>query len=231
MKRFYKQASVADEAGGYGVRLDGRVVRTPGRAALAVPALALAQRIAREWDEQGEDIDPRTMRFTGLANVAIDRVAPDAAAFAAGISVFGESDLLCYRAGEPAPLVARQAERWDPLLEWARQRYDVSFTIVTGIMHAPQPEETLARLRAAVASYSPFILAGLSPIVSLTGSLVASLALVEGAAEPGAVWDAAQLDELWQAELWGEDALAAETRVQKRAEFDDCVEFCRLVKG
>lgn len=231
MKRFYKDVTTAAEEGGHGIRLDGRPVRTPGRAPLAAPTLVLAERIAREWAEQGQEIDPRTMRFTGLANAAIDRVAPDPVAFAAGIAVFGESDLLCYRASEPPPLVERQAELWDPLLDWAARRYDVHFNVVAGVMHAAQPEATLERLRAAVSSYSPFILAGLSPIVSLTGSLVASLALLEGAADAGAIWAAAQLDELWQAEMWGEDALAAQTRAQKRAEYDDCVTFCTLARN
>ena len=230
MKRFYKDVTTAAEDAGYGIRLDRRPVRTPGRAPLVVPTLTLAERIAREWAEQGEEIDPRAMRFTGLANAAIDRVAPDPAAFAAGIAAYGESDLLCYRADGPAPLVARQAERWDPLLDWAARRYDVHFTLVTGVMHVAQPEATLERLRAAVAVHSSFILAGLSPIVSLTGSLVAGLALLEGAADAGSVWDAAQLDELWQIEMWGEDALAAQNRAQKRAEYDDCVTFCILAR-
>ncbi len=230
MKRFYKDVTTAAEDAGYGIRLDRRPVRTPGRAPLVVPTLTLAERIAREWAEQGEEIDPRAMRFTGLANAAIDRVAPDPAAFAAGIAAYGESDLLCYRADGPAPLVARQAERWDPLLDWAARRYDVHFTLVTGVMHVAQPDATLERLRAAVAVHSSFILAGLSPIVSLTGSLVAGLALLEGAADAGSVWDAAQLDELWQIEMWGEDALAAQNRAQKRAEYDDCVTFCILAR-
>lgn len=231
MKRFYKEVTVAPEAGGHGIRLDGRPVRTPGRAPLTVPTLPLADRIAREWREQGEDIDPRAMRFTGLANAAIDRIAPDPAAFAAGIAAYGESDLLCYRASEPAPLVERQAETWDPLLQWAQHRYDIGFVIVTGVMHSPQHAETLERLATAVTSLPPFLLAPLSPIVSLTGSLVASLALVEGAFSAGTVWNAAQLDELWQTEMWGEDMLAAQTRAAKRAEFDDCVEFLERARG
>lgn len=230
MKRFYKDVTVVAENGGYAIRLDDRPIRTPGQASLLAPTVILAQRIAREWAEQGEDIDPREMRFTGLANAAIDRVAPDHAAFGAGIAAYGESDLLCYRAAEPPPLVERQSAIWDPLLDWASHRYDVHFTIVTGIMHQPQPETTLDRLRAAVSSHSSFLLAGLSPIVSLTGSLVAGLALLEGAADAGAIWDAAQLDELWQAEMWGEDALAAQIRAQKRAEYDDCVTFCALAQ-
>ncbi|MBK5265007.1 MAG: ATPase [Alphaproteobacteria bacterium] len=229
MKRFYKQASVAPEEGGHGVRLDGRPIRTPGRALLVAPTLELAEHIAQEWADQGEEIDPATMRLTGLANAAIDIVAPDPAKFAAGIAAYGESDLLCYRANGPDALVARQSASWDPLLEWAGRRYDITFNSVAGIMHVPQPPATLDRLCTAVTSHSPFILAGLSPLVSLTGSLVASLALIEGAFDSPAIWDACQLDELWQTEMWGEDALATQILAQKRAEFDDCGNFCRLV--
>src|SRR3546814_20357996 len=110
------------------------------------------------------------MRFTGLANAAIDRIMPDPASFAAGIHVYGERDLLCYRADAPAALVARQAAALDPLLDWAAQRYDVHFTIVSGIMHAPQPEVTLDRLLFAVRSPSPFLMAGFSPPLTFKGS-------------------------------------------------------------
>src|SRR3546814_375755 len=199
--------------------LDGRPVRTPGRALLTAPTLALAERIAREWAEQGEKIEPRAMRLTGLANAAIDRIMPDPASFAAGIHVYSESDLLCYRADAPAALVARQAAAWDPLLDWAAQRYDVHFTIVSGIMHAPQPEVTLDRLRSAVRSHSPFILAGLSPIVSLTGSVVASLALLEGAADAETIWNAAQLVAWWTVEMWGEDGIGGEEFGKNGGEF------------
>ena len=125
MKRFWKQAEVIAEAGGWGIALDGRPVRTPERAPLAVASKALAEAIAAEWDAQGEDIDPASMPLTGLANAAIDRAAPDRAAFAAPLAAYAGSDLLCYRADGPAPLVARQAARWDPLLAWARETHSL----------------------------------------------------------------------------------------------------------
>ena len=147
MKRFYKEATVGEENR---ILLDGRPVRTPGRAPLALPNAPLAEAIAEEWNAQGETIDPLAMRLTGLANAAIDRIAPDPAGFAAGLAAYGESDLLCYRAEGPAPLVARQAASWDPILAWARARYDVAFEIVSGILHKKQPAETVGRLAAAV---------------------------------------------------------------------------------
>ncbi len=225
MKRFWKLVGVE----GQEIALDGRPVRTPGRAPLSLPSAALAEAVAEEWRAVGETIDPRAMPLTGLANAAIDRIAPDPAAFAAGLAAYGESDLLYYRADGPAPLVARQAAAWDPLLDWARARYDVHFEIATGVMHRPQPAATLARLGEAVAALDSFRLAGLSPIVTISGSLVAALALLEGAADAETVWRAAHVDENWQAEQWGEDALAARALDARRADFDAGVRLLALL--
>jgi chaperone required for assembly of F1-ATPase len=222
VKRFWKEVSVGADGT---IALDGRPVRTPGRVPLALPRPALAQAVADEWRAVAETVDPRAMPLTGLANAAIDRIAPDPAAFAAGIARYGESDLLCYRADGPPPLVARQRAAWDPLLAWARARYDVHVEVVAGVMHAPQPPATLARLGEAVAALGAFHLAGLSSAVTLTGSLIAGLALVERAADAETVWTAAQVDEAWQTELWGSDTLAEQARADRRRAFDAAVAF------
>lgn len=226
MKRFWKDVTI-DAA--LGVRLDDRPVRTPGRALLLLPNMALAGAVAEEWRQVTEDIDPRAMPLTGLTNAAIDRIAPDTAGFAAGLAAYGESDLLCYRADGPPDLVARQAALWDPPLDWARERYDVHFEIVTGVIHRPQPYATIERLGAAIAARPAFELAPLSPIVTITGSLVLALALAERAMEAAAVWAAANLDEDWQAEQWGEDDLAVKARETRRRDFDAAARFLSLV--
>lgn len=231
MKRFYKDATLVPVEGGHGVHLDGRPVRTPARAMLLLPTQALGEAVVAEWRGQGDTIDPRSMTATGLANAAIDQIASDAAGFAAGIARYGESDLLCYRAEAPAGLVQRQADAWEPLLDWARHRYDIAFRVTHGILPVPQPAETLVRLNHAVAVLDPFLLAGLATLVSIGGSLVCGLALIEGAADAESIWRATELDELWQAELWGEDAQAAAHRTLRRAEFDAAVAFCRMVRG
>lgn len=229
MKRFWKEVTVAPEGDGHGIGLDGRPVRTPGRAALALPSPALADGVAEEWRAVGETLDPRAMPLTGLANAAIDRIEPARATFAAGLAAYGESDLLCYRADEPEPLVARQAAAWDPLLDWARGRYDIHFETVTGVIHRPQPPATVARLGDAVAALDAWQLAGLSPLVTVSGSLVIGLALVEGAIDADRAWAAAHVDEDWQAEQWGEDSLAVEARAARRRDFDAGVRFLALL--
>lgn len=230
MKRFYKEAAIAETPEGLGITLDGRPVRTPGRAPLTLPTRALADAIVTEWAGQGEQIDPRSMVLTGLANAAIDRVAPDPASFAAGLAAYGESDLLCYRADGPAPLVQRQADAWDPLLDWAAKRHDIAFVTVAGIMHAPQHALTIERLAAATAARDTFALAGLSPLVTISGSLVAALALAEGAFDAEAVWTAVTVDERWQAEQWGEDALAQQAEAARRRDFLTAARFLELLR-
>lgn len=224
MKRFWSDVAVVAD-NGYGIALDRQPVRTPGRAPLALPTRALADAVAAEWNAVEGQIDPRAMPLTGLANAAIDRIAPDPVSFAAGLARYAESDLLCYRADTPAPLVERQAAAWDPLLEWARGRYDVHFETTGGVMHVAQPPATIARLGEAIAARNAFELAPLSIVTTITGSLVMALALAERAFAADTLWHAAQVDEDWQREQWGEDALANQTRESRRAEYDAAARF------
>lgn len=231
MRRFYTEVAVIAGDGGFEIRLDGRPVRTPAHALLALPNPVLADAVAGEWRAQGEVVDPAAMQFTGLANAAIDHVASDPARFAADVARYGESDLLCYRADGPQELVARQAAAWDPLLEWARARYDVVFRVTQGILPVPQPPETLERLAQVVTALDPFTLAGLSTVVALTGSLVAGLALVEGGHAPDAIWAAAEIDETWQVEQWGEDGEAAVRAARRARDFATSCTFCTMARG
>jgi len=229
VKRFYKEASVEPEEDGFAVRLDGRAVMTPLRRPLRVPTAALAGEIADEWNAQGETIEPRSMPLTGLANAAIDRVAPDPAAFAASLSRYAESDLLCYRAEGPRPLVERQARLWDPLLVWASRRFGAEFEVACGVMHHPQPEAGVARVAEAVAARDAFRLAALSPLVTVSGSVLIALALADGEIGLEDAWSAATLDEAWQAEQWGHDPLAAAAHDARRRDFDSAYRFLTLL--
>lgn len=226
MKRFYKTVSVTAERG---ILLDARPVRTPRKALLTLPTNALAEAAAEEWRAQDVEIKPETMRLSGLANAAIDLIAPDTKTYAAGLAVYAESDLLCYRADDPPELVARQLAAWEPILDWAQTRYDVTFTRVSGIMHQAQPGNSIARLGAAIGARNAFELAALSHIVTISGSLVIALAVLERAIEADAAFDAAHLDELWQAEQWGEDWMAADARTLRRADFVSACRFLRLL--
>ncbi len=229
MKRFYTQATVGERQGGFEILLDGRPVRTPARTALTLPTRLLAEAIAQEWNAQGDTINPRSMALTGLSNAAIDRVAPDRQGFAAGLAAYGNSDLVFYRAEHPADLVRHQAELWDPLVEWARRRFDSEFVIVSGIIHQAQPEGSLSRLSNALESRTAFELAALSPLVTIGGSLLIALALAEHEIGPAEAWEAASADETYQMRKWGEDSEARTRLDLRKAEFESAYKFLSLL--
>lgn len=229
MKRFWTEVQTVAEDGGWGVALDGKPLRTPARAALVVPSEALAEEIAEEWRAAGETIDPRAMALTGLANAAIDRVAPDRAAFAKGLANYAEGDLACYRAEGPGALVERQAQSWDRLLDWARRRFDVDFATTAGLIHVAQPKATVERLTHAVAALDAFRLAGLSPLVSIGGSLLAGLAVLEQAMSPENAWAAVSIDERWQLDQWGADAEAEAALASRERDFAAAARFLELL--
>jgi chaperone required for assembly of F1-ATPase len=231
MKRFWKEAAAVRDEDGWAIELDGKPLRTPARQRLVLPTEALAMAIANEWKGAGEEIDPRAMPLTGLANAAIDRIAADPQAFAAELAKYAESDLACYRADTPRALVLRQEESWDTLLSWARGRFDVDFCTTAGIVHVAQPDATVRRLGDVVGSLDPFRLAGLSSLVTIGGSLVAALAVLEGHLTPEQAWQAVTIDEQWQAEQWGADAEAQAALEARHRDFLAGARFLELVSS
>ncbi|MHB2168117.1 ATP12 family chaperone protein [Alsobacter sp. R-9] len=220
-RRFYREAGVAATDGGHGLVLDGRPARTPGKAPLAVPSLAVAEAIAREWESQAEVIDPTTMPLTRLVNSALDGVAQRLDDVAAEIARYGGSDLLCYRAGEPARLVQRQTDVWDPLVDWAHEALGARLILAEGVMFAEQPPGATAAITAAVERFrDPLALAALSTMTSLTGSVVLALAVAHGRLSAQEAWAAAHLDEDFQMEVWGEDEEALQRRAARWREME-----------
>ncbi|NBZ89257.1 ATP12 family chaperone protein [Stagnihabitans tardus] len=218
-KRFWKAATVQAVDGGWTVLLDTRPVKTPAKAPLVLPTEGLARLVASEWDAQTGKIDPNSMPATRMANSALDKVAPMVAAVADHLAEYGGSDLLCYRAAKPAELVRRQAEGWDPLLDWAAEALQARLTVTVGVMHVPQPEPALTALRSHLGGFSSFQLAAFHDLVAISGSLILALAVAHKRLSPEEAWDLARIDETFQAEEWGEDEEAAEVAALKRADF------------
>ena len=227
-KRFWKTATPTVCEGGFTVLLDGRAVKTPAKASLTVPTLALAEAIAVEWDAQEKLIDPRTMPVTRGANAAIDKVRTQRDEVVALLAEYGDSDLLCYRAAGPDGLIERQAAHWDPLLAWAADTLDVRLAVGEGVMHVPQDPAALARLTAEVAAFDDFALAAAHDLISMSGSLVLALAVTRQAVDVEHAWVVSRVDEHWQVEQWGHDDDAAATEAIKRAAFLDAARFFAL---
>lgn len=218
-KRFWNKASVRGTDGGYTVHLDDRPVRTPSKSALLVPTEALAARIAVEWDAQEGVIDPLSMPFTRSANSAIDKVTPQQAQVADMLAAYGDADLTCYRADSPAELVARQADAWDPLLDWAASRLDARLVPITGVMHRPQDARALAALSNRVHAMDAFALTAFHDLVALSGSLIIGFAALHDLHPPRELWAASRIDETWQQEFWGVDDEAQALAQTKESDF------------
>lgn len=235
LRRFYREVALVPATGadgrGHGIALDGRPLRTPMGAALRLPRHALAEAVAAEWQAQDETVIPAEMPMTRLANSAIDRVAPRREAVIDEIAAYGRADLLCHRAEAPRALAERQAAAWEPLLAWAAARFGARLCVTAGVMPLDHRDEDLAALRAAIAAYDSFALAGLHQAASLTGSVVIALALAEGRLTPDQAWAAARIDEDFQIAHWGEDAEAAARAERMRAELDEAVRFLHLARG
>lgn len=231
MKRFYKEAAAGETAGGWRVLLDGRPIKTAGGRPQVVPTQALAEALAAEWAAQGEQIDPQSFLLRDLADFAIDAVAADRAQAVRDILPYAETDTLCYRGDPEDALYQRQLAVWEPLLAEAETRYDVHFARISGVLHKPQPAETLARLETALAAENDFALAALKMLSSLAASLVIALAAIRPDSDADMLWNAANLEEDWQVELWGEDWEAAERRAARFEAFKLAIRLAELSRA
>jgi chaperone required for assembly of F1-ATPase len=231
MKRFYKTAAVQRDAEGHAVVLDGKTVRTPMRGVLRLPNAGLAEAVSGEWESQGETIDPGSMPLTSIANTAIDRIAAARDDMVAGLLRYAETDMLCYRADGPADLVARQGTIWQAILDWAAVDLDATLQVTTGVVPVPQSDEAVAKLRNVLRAYDDFRLAALSTAVSAMGSLILGLALAEGRLSAAEAFAAAQLEETYQNEFWGEDAEAVERRDNLKVDIDAAATVFRLLSA
>jgi chaperone required for assembly of F1-ATPase len=226
MKRFWKKAEAIAAEGGFSVALDGKPIRTPARNVLRLPTRALAEALAAEWEGQEDELRPEKMPLMRLASTAIDLVARRREHVVGEIAKYAETDLVCHRADAPPGLARRQAEAWQPLLDWAMLRFDAPLSVTSGVLPARQSEHALKGFRSAVAAYDDFSLAALHAATTSCGSVVIGLALAEGRVGAEEAFQLSQLDETFQIEQWGEDEEAARRRASLR---EDIAAAARLL--
>ncbi len=227
-KRFWQAVTIEAAGSGFIVKLDGRPLKSPGKALLVLPTKALAQAIAQEWEAQHGFVRPETMPFTRAANSAIEKVAPQFAEVTGLLAAYGETDLLCYRATQPPELIARQSAAWDPLLDWSARHLQAPLIATCGVMHIAQPPASTARLHAMTAAMTQFQTAALHDLVMLSGSLVLAFAVTSRRLTPHEAWNISRIDETYQIEQWGEDADAAAFAEIKRLAFHQAATFWAL---
>lgn len=229
-KRFYKETGVSPVDGGFVVTLDGKPTKTPGMKPVVVPVAPLATAMAAEWAAQGEFIDPGTMPLVRLVNSAIDSGDERVIALREEVVKYAGNDLLLYRADSPQELVAEQERLWDAALVKIARHFGVGFRPTIGIIHQPQPEATLAKLAPVLQEEGLLVMTALVSITSLTGSGILALAFWHKLLSADEVWEAAHVDEDYNARIWGEDAEAVLRRQKRRREFDAAVQMLDFLR-
>ena len=223
--RFYKDVSVDSAGALHRILLDGKPVKTPGGAMLALPSTALAQAIADEWRAQESTIKPQTMMLTKLANTAIDRVLPNPASTREQLLAFAKSDVVCYRAQSPSDLVSRQDAVWNPLLIWMQECFDVQLQVASALTVIEPSKAALSALETTFLNRDPFSLAAIYAAAALCSSLVIALALAERRLDSEGAFAAANLEKVYQAERWGWDPQEIAKADTERAELNQISRF------
>jgi chaperone required for assembly of F1-ATPase len=231
VKRFYRNAEPVRRAGGHGITLDGKPIKTPGKRDLVVPNEALAAAIAEEWNAQGGEVRAVTMPLTRLATTTVDRVATQRDMIVRQTANYAATDLVCYRAGHPRALAARQQAVWQPLIDWAVLRCDAPLSVTTGVIPTKQSATSLRAFAAAVDEQDDFALTALHVATAACGSLVIGLALIEGHLDAEGAFAVSQLDESFQIETWGEDAEQAQRRRSLAADIQAAARFISLLRA
>jgi len=208
-RRVYIAVAVAEQDGGFAVTLDGRTAKTPAGQRLIVPTPALAEAIAAEWATQADVIDFAAMPLARLAFTALDRAEDAHDALAQSLARAAEADALCYFAEAPQDLAARQTAAWSPVLDWAAQALNLHFVRAKGVVHIPQPPETLARVAELARSLDGFSLTGLAFAAGLFESAILALAVERKRLSGPEAFALSRLEEAHQEERWGVDAEAA----------------------
>ena len=142
---------------------------------------------------------------------------------------YAGTDLLCYRADQPAELQAHQQQVWQPLLDWAAATFKAHLVVTEGIRPVEQPAEALSRLENALEALDDRSLAVLAVLTQDCGSLIIGLAVINGRLDAEQAMLAAQLDERWQAQKWGEDENDKVRRDALKEEIQEAIDFLELV--
>jgi chaperone required for assembly of F1-ATPase len=204
-RRFWKASAIRPADNGWEVVLDDRPVRTPGKKPLILPTQSLADAVAAEWDAQDDIICPDTMPLTRAANSAVEKVAPQFEGVAAMLADYAGTDLLCYRATDPRELIALQAAGWDPLIEWACTHHDAPLRVTQGVIPVDQHDESLVRLHRQVQALDLYGLTALHDLVTIPGSLVLGLAVIQDRIPVEDAFRLSRIDEDFQISRWGDD--------------------------
>lgn len=223
--------SIACKDGLYSILRNERPLKTPAGKAYSMPQEKLAEAIMAEWEAQGDKIIPASMPLTQLLATSLDIIGKDKEKTQKGLIAYIPTELLCYHAEKPEPLVEKQNNIWKPYLDWCEEAFGAKFKISTDLMPIEQDQKTIDKLTEIINGYDDMMLSGLSCATDCSGSIVLGLALVEQFNTAAEIFEACELDTKDQATRWGDDPETIERHKNMQFELDACEKWIGLLKG
>lgn len=181
-KRFYREVDLVEEEGQerFVVCLDGKQIKTPNLNVLGAKSKTLATAIASEWDLQGKRLRLTSMPLTHLMNTALDVVPVHRDRSIQTMLKFMGTDTVCYRSRYPDSLAEEQQRRWDPILDYLAQRYDVRLNVTQDLVFIDQPEHGRDTFTKWLSTLDDIRIAALESAIASSKSFAVGVALHDG---------------------------------------------------
>jgi chaperone required for assembly of F1-ATPase len=140
---------------------------------------------------------------------------------------FSATDAVFFWNTEDNGLAEKQEEVWAPVLDWASKMFNSKYAITANFDVPEQGKSTKDNFKNFMKELSDRELAAFYlASINMKSELLAA-ALVKGQISANQAFDAACLEEHWQVEHWGKDAIEEQRKDDLRCELNDIESFLK----
>lgn len=221
MKKFYTDVSLEKSDDGYLVLLDGKAIKTPLKKVMLCPTKKLAQAIMQEWISQGDVINLRDMPMMQLLNTAIDRVAGQRKKMGEEFISHLDNDTIVYRAEQSDELTALEIKLWQPLYDWVKETFAEDIQTTENILSHVDNKGLKKKIKHWMMGLDDYHLTVLLESGALTSSTIIGAVFCHDNITAEQAFEAAYLEENYQAQKWAPDKQATENRAQTLRELKE----------
>lgn len=204
VKRFYKRTNILSSGDKFEITLDQRKLKTPHGKIFEVNSKPLALAVAAEWDSQKQTIDRGSMHLTALCNTVLDnphnRTKIDLVNHIVNCL---EMDTVLFYSSEADELYQLQVEKWEPIISWFCEHFDVNVMGTRSIETPTISFETKTMLTKHLLSYNFNSIYGLTYAVDGLKSIILTLAATSRVINIPEAVSLSRLEEEYQISHWG----------------------------
>ncbi|XP_011506118.1 PREDICTED: ATP synthase mitochondrial F1 complex assembly factor 2 [Ceratosolen solmsi marchali] len=207
-KRFFRNTGILSNGDKYEITLDQKKLKTPLGKVFEVNSKPLALAVAHEWDSQKELINRNFMHLTALCSTVQDNPNKLTKAYIANYIVnFLETDTLLFQSNgkenEIDDLYKLQEDKWDPLIQWFCDRYQVDIEKTKTIDAPIVLSSTKHEITKHLLSYNDEAVFGFMYGVDTVKSVILTLAASERRITIEEAVALSRLEEEYQISHWG----------------------------